>query len=115
LIERGCLAVSFCIEIYASRVVLIPCAPVVRVLRVFSPGAPAVFLRVAFAGYVTPCRILVVVVITPAPTSRGHRGTPAVTVGSAGSLCTVEGKPPGTRRKAKPGVWGLLRAVVAGS
>jgi hypothetical protein len=51
--ESGCLAVSFCVEIYTSGVVfsrvLIPYAPVVGVLWFFFffffPGAPAVFLR----------------------------------------------------------------------
>jgi hypothetical protein len=28
----------------------------------------------------------------------GYRGSPAVTVASAGSLCTVEGRPPSTSR-----------------
>jgi hypothetical protein len=32
-------------------------------LRFFSPGAPAVFLSVGYAGYVTPCRVLIVVPI----------------------------------------------------
>jgi hypothetical protein len=63
--ERGCLAVSFYIEIYASGVVcsyfLISCAPVVDGLP---PGAPAGFLREGCAGPALPCRVLVVVLIT---------------------------------------------------
>jgi hypothetical protein len=43
--------------------VLIPCAPVVGVLTFFQ-GAPAVFLREGNAGYITCCRVLVVVPIT---------------------------------------------------
>jgi hypothetical protein len=30
----------------------------------FSPGAPTVFLRERYAGYIIPCRVLVVVQIT---------------------------------------------------
>jgi hypothetical protein len=44
--------------------VLIRCASVVRVLRFFSSGAPTVFLREGYAGYVTPWRVLVLVLIT---------------------------------------------------
>jgi hypothetical protein len=52
----GCLAVSFCIEIYAFGVVLgycfNLCVPVVGVLSIFSfpPGPLAVFLREGHAG-----------------------------------------------------------------
>jgi hypothetical protein len=43
--------------------VLMSCAPVVGVLRFFfSPGVPTIFLREGFAGYFTPCRILVVLI-----------------------------------------------------
>jgi hypothetical protein len=41
--------------------VLIPYAPIVGVLRFFSPGAPAGFVREEYAGYVTSCRVLVMV------------------------------------------------------
>jgi hypothetical protein len=41
------------LELFLLRV-LIPCAPVIGVLRVFSPGAPAVFLREGYAGNITP-------------------------------------------------------------
>jgi hypothetical protein len=41
--------------------VLIPHAPVVRILGFFSPGALAVFLREEYAGYTTLCWVLVVV------------------------------------------------------
>jgi hypothetical protein len=44
--------------------VLIHCASVVGVLRFFSSGAPAVFLREGYAGYVTPWRVQVLVLIT---------------------------------------------------
>jgi hypothetical protein len=44
--------------------VLISYIPVVGVLRCFSPGTPALFLREGYVGCVTPCRILVVVPIT---------------------------------------------------
>jgi hypothetical protein len=44
--------------------VLIPCVPVLRILRFFSPGVPAIFFREGYAGNVTPCRVLVVVQIT---------------------------------------------------
>jgi hypothetical protein len=44
--------------------VLISCATVVGVLKFFfSCGAPAAFLREWDAGYVTPCRVLLVVPI----------------------------------------------------
>jgi hypothetical protein len=66
LMESGCLAVSFCIEIYASGVVLvmvlISSSPVVGVLIFFNPGASAVFLReegilnmLSFAGFFLWC------------------------------------------------------------
>jgi hypothetical protein len=72
----GYLAVSFCVEIYASRVVfgygfnlLCPCR---WCFEFFFPGAPAVFLREGYAGYVTNCRVLVEVPITPfLPSVRG--------------------------------------------
>jgi hypothetical protein len=47
------------LELFLFRV-LIPCAPVVGVQL----GAPAVFLRDGYAGYVTSCRVLVVLQIT---------------------------------------------------
>jgi hypothetical protein len=53
--ESGCLAVSFCIKIYASVVVFImvfiSCAPVVGVLSFFFPPEdPTVFFREGYAG-----------------------------------------------------------------
>jgi hypothetical protein len=73
-----CLDVSFCVEIYASGVVvvmvLISCAPIVGVLSFFfpPPGALAVFFREGYAGYVTPCGALVVVPISSfLPSVRG--------------------------------------------
>jgi hypothetical protein len=46
-------------------IVLILYAPVVDVLRFFSPGAPVVLLIEGYAGYITPCRIFAVVPISP--------------------------------------------------
>jgi hypothetical protein len=41
-------------------------------LGFFSPGAPEVFLREGYAGYVTPCKVLIVVLITSfLPSLRG--------------------------------------------
>jgi hypothetical protein len=51
------------LELFLVRV-FIPCAPIVGVLRFFSPGAPAVFLREGYAGNVTSCWVLVVLQIT---------------------------------------------------
>jgi hypothetical protein len=75
--------------------VLISCAPVVGVLSFlfFNLGAPTVLLR---AVYVTPCRILAVVMITSFSfLSEGagvhallwwRKGSPTVALGSTGSL-----------------------------
>jgi hypothetical protein len=53
--------------------VLIPCVPVVGVLIFFSPGAPAVFLREGYAGYVSHCRILFMLkIISFLPSLRGQ-------------------------------------------
>jgi hypothetical protein len=66
LIDGGCLAISFSIETYAFGVVVgygfnLLC-PYRWCFEVpFPPGAPAVFLREGYAGYVTPCRVIVVV------------------------------------------------------
>jgi hypothetical protein len=57
------------LELFLVRV-LILCAPVVGVFSFFSPGAPTVFLREGYAGYVTPCRVLVAVLITSLLPSR---------------------------------------------
>jgi hypothetical protein len=72
----------------------------------FSPGAPTVFLRERYAGYVTPCSVLVVVPITSfLPSVRGLEfpffdgGTGALLQSQWGSLglCTVGGRLPSTR------------------
>jgi hypothetical protein len=66
-----------------------------------------VFLREGYAGYFTPCRVLVVVLIIFLSTVRGleflllgggHRGSPAVRVRSVRSLCTAWGRTPNTSR-----------------
>jgi hypothetical protein len=49
------------LELFLVKV-LVPYSPVLCFF--FSPGAPAVFLKEGYAGYVTPCRVLVVVLIT---------------------------------------------------
>jgi hypothetical protein len=49
------------LELFLVRV-LIPCVLVVGVLS-FLAGAPAEFFREGYAGYVIPCRVLVVVPI----------------------------------------------------
>jgi hypothetical protein len=51
------------LELFLVRV-LISCALIVGVLSFFSSGAPAVFLRERYTGYIIPCRVLVVVLIT---------------------------------------------------
>jgi hypothetical protein len=53
--ESSCFAVSFCIKIYASEVVIgygfNPLCPCIWGFEFFSPGAPAVFLREEYAEY----------------------------------------------------------------
>jgi hypothetical protein len=53
------------LELFLVRV-LIPCTPVVGILRFFfffSPGVPLMFSREGYHGYVNPCRVIVVVTI----------------------------------------------------
>jgi hypothetical protein len=58
------------LELFGVKV-LILCAPVVGVLSFFL-GAPAVFLRERYAGYVSHCRVLVVVPVTSfLPSAKG--------------------------------------------
>jgi hypothetical protein len=45
---------------------------------VFSPGAPAVFLREGYAGYVALCRVLVVVPTTSFLLSAKGGGVPTL-------------------------------------
>jgi hypothetical protein len=108
--DRGCLAVSFCVEIYAFGVafgygfnLLCPCSCCFEFF--FPSGAPAVFLEEGYAGYVTSCRVLVVPIASFLSSGKGLefllfdgrcRGSPAVAVGSTGSLCTVESRHPST-------------------
>jgi hypothetical protein len=65
--ESGCLDVSFCVELYTSGAAFgwgsNPLCPCSWAFEFFSPGASAVFLREGYVGYVTPCRVLVVVPI----------------------------------------------------
>jgi hypothetical protein len=74
----------------------------------FPPGTPAVFLRQGYAGYVTPCRVLVGVAIASfLPSVRrlefslfdGGLGALLQSQwGNNGSLCPVRGRPPSTSR-----------------
>jgi hypothetical protein len=70
---------------------------------VFSPpGALAVFLRERYSEYVTPCKVLVVVLITFLSPQQGGWSSctlmGAIAVGSIGSLCNVEHRLPSTSR-----------------
>jgi hypothetical protein len=93
--EGGCLAVSFCIEYYASGAVsgygfnlLCPCS---WCFEFFSSGAPAVFLREWYVGYVTPCRVLVVVLITSfLPSVRGLSSCSLMR--AQGLFCSLSGE-----------------------
>jgi hypothetical protein len=107
--DSGCLAVSFCIEIYATGVIFgkgfNPLCPVLGVLSFFfctSRSSPqtGVFWK-CYPLQVSYCDVdylfppLSEGAGIPA-LSWGSRDSPAVTVGSTGSLRTEGGKPPST-------------------
>jgi hypothetical protein len=119
LMDSSCLAVSFCVKIYTCGVVFgygfnLLCAVVVGVLSCFSfsfffpllelqqcSSESGMLDMLPFARLLLWCQFPLFshqwVSGVPILWCE-HRGSPAVAVGSAGSLCTVGGRPPSTSK-----------------